>query len=326
MSRRVGIYGSGRTAAELVRALELTNHVITTSVVHSRHRAGTDIGLLTVGEPIGVPATADLRTAVESGSFDVLLYAGLSGETHEEAMALCVEAGVDMVHACFVHPRVAMAADVLDRLAGRMAVSGSRIVGTGMIPGLWLDTLPSLLASGLPGPVSVQGRRASDISSWGADVLVHELGVGSAQTGASPHVDRMLRESAQMIAEALGLGGLAHESRGGLVLATETTRVGDIEVRPGEVEGFRQEVVVVQDGRERVSLAWSGLAGTHGADGDDEKAVELTLTGGDGTSIDVRVTTPPDPYPGTAARMVRAINGIVGLAPGLHLTTALPVV
>lgn len=326
MSRRVGIYGSGRTAAELVRALRLTNHVITMSVVHSRHRAGTDLGLLTIGEPIGVTTTADLERAVESDSFEVLLYAGLSGETHEEAMALCAAAGVDMVHACFVHPGVALAADVSDRLAGRMAASRSRIVGTGMIPGLWLDVLPSLLATGLPAPVSVRGRRSSDISSWGTDVLAHELGVGSVQTGASHHVERVLRESAQMIADALGLDGLPHESRGGFVLATQGTRVSDIEVRSGEVEGFRQEVVVVQDGQERVSIAWSGLAGTRGADPDDEKAVELTLTGGDGTSIEVRVTTPPDPYPGTAARMVQAINGIAGLAPGLHSTTSLAVV
>lgn len=66
------------------------------------------------------------------------------------------------------------------------------------------------------------------------------------------------------------------------------------------------------------------LAGKQSAD-PDEKAVELTLTGGDTTAIDVRVTTPLDPYPGTAARVVQAIPGIAGLAPGLHPTTALSI-
>lgn len=192
------------------------------------------------------------------GSFDVLLYAGLSGETHVEAMTLCAEVGVDMVHACFVHPRVALTAAVFGRLADRAGRSGSRLVGTGMIPGLWLDVLPSLLSSRLPAPVSVRARRASDITSWGADILIHELGVGSHRVGSAEGVDQLLRASAQMIAEVLGLDGLAPESRGGLVLAIDGTRVGEIEVRRGEVEGVRKEVVVVQDGRERVSLAWSG--------------------------------------------------------------------
>jgi|GEM_PF-1968240 len=323
--RHIGIYGSGRTATELVRALHQTEHVVTAAVVHARHRAGTDLGLLTTGEPLGLPATADLRAAMESGSFEVLLYAGLSGETHEEAMALCAEAGIDMVHACFVHPGVALAADVHRQLAESAARSGARIVGTGMIPGLWLDVLPSLLVSGLPAPVSVRARRTSDITAWGTDVLVQELGVGTQRAGRSEHVDRMLRESARMIADVLRLDGPEPESRGGLVIADHDTQVAQVQVRRGEVEGFRQEVVVVHDGEERVTLTWSGLAGPSDGGADGDKAVQLSLTGGDGTTIDVLVSTPLDPYPGTAARMVAAIGGLAGLTPGLHPTTALPI-
>ena len=127
-----------------------------------------------------------------------------------------------------------------------------------------------------------------------------------------------------MIAEALGLDSAAPQSRGGLVLASEETRVGAIEVAHGQVEGFRQEVVVLRDGRERVNLAWSGLAGIATSANEEPKSVELHLVGGDGTEIAVRVATPLDPYPGTAARMVHAVGGLTGLAPGLHATTALP--
>ncbi len=325
--RRVAIYGSGRTAGELVKELRHSRHVLAAAIVHSARRAGQDLGVLTIGEPIGVTATADLDAALRSGTFDVLLYVGLSSERQSEVMAACAEAGVDVVHACFVHPRVALGEELYRRLADRAVATGARIVGTGMIPGLWLDVLPSLLSSGLPAPVSVRGRRLSDISSWGGDVLRHELGVGSTQTGASPRIDLILRESAHMIADALNLGEFSLETRGGFALAEKPVRVGEIEVVPGQVEGFRQELVVTAAGRERVRLEWSGLAevASRVSNSGEAAAVELHLTGGDGSEIALQVNPPLDPYPGTAARMVRAITAMGTLPPGLHPTTVLPV-
>lgn len=325
--RRVAIYGSGRTAGELVKELWHSPHVLTAAIVHSAHRAGQDLGALTIGEPIGLTATADLDAALRSKAFDLLLYVGLSGERLADVMAACATAGVDMVHACFVHPRVALDEELYQRLVDRTAATGSRIVGTGMIPGLWLDVLPSLLSSGLPAPVSVKGRRLSDISSWGNDVLRHELGIGSTQAGASPRINLILRESAHMIADALNLGEFALETRGGVVLAEQPTRVGQIDVLPGRVEGFRQELVVMAAGRERVLLEWVGLAevASRISSSGTASAVEIRLTGGDASEIALQVNPPLDPYPGTAARMVRAIAAVGALSPGLHPTTALPV-
>lgn len=324
-SRRVAIYGSGRTAAELVKALQHSRHELIAAIVHSQHRAGQDFGNLTIGTPIGVVATADLDAAIRSGAFDLLLYTGLTGERQAEVMVACAEAGIDIVHACFVHPGAALDDNLYQRLSDRAAVSGSRIVGTGMIPGLWLDVLPALLSSGLPDPVSVKGRRLSDISSWGSDVLRQELGVGSRETGSCARIDLILRESARMIADALNLGDIALESRGGVILAEAPITVGQIDVLAGEVEGFRQEVAIAIKGRERVRLEWVGLAGAASRVRDANAAVDLRLSGGDGTEITLSVNPPLDPYPGTAARMVRAISGVDMLPPGLHPTTALPV-
>lgn len=318
---RVGLFGSGRTAGEVVKALRSTRHALVRAVVHSPSRAGADLGELTIGEPIGLTTTADLESVVRSGDIDVLLYAGLGGEEHEVAMALCADAGVDLVHACFVHPGATLARAVFASVDARARATGARIVGTGMIPGLWLDVLPSLLVSGLPAPVSVAGSRVSDISSWGADVLVQELGVGTDRAGTATEPDRALRESARMIAEALGLPDVSLESLGGLVSASADTRVGEVAVRRGEVVGFEQSVVIAQGGVERIRLAWSGMPGGGGPA--EDRAVEIVLTGGDGSQIVVRVATPPDPYPGTAARMVHAVTGLQPLAGGLHPTTAL---
>jgi hypothetical protein len=320
---RVALYGSGRTATELVAGLALSRHDLVASVVHSPSRAGHDIGSLTTGETVGVLTTSDLDGTLRSGDVDVLLYAGLSGEVHARAIELCAEVGVDMVHASFVHPRVALDPASFARYNALAARTGSRIVGTGMIPGLWLDVLPSLLATGLPAPVSVVGARVSDISSWGREVLAQELGVGTTRTGPAETPELMLRESAQMIADALDLDGLALQSRGGLVHATEAKNVGGIDVRPGEVEGFRQEVLAVQRSGERIRLAWSGLVRGAGEDCGHGMGVRLVLTGADGSEIKVDVDPPVDPYPGTAARMLAAVSGLAGLPGGLHPTVSL---
>jgi len=322
---RVGIYGTGRTAAELVAALPETSFVLTTAIVHSPAKAGKDIGELVGRAPVGVRATADLGAALASGEMDVLLYAGLAGEGHEQSMLACADSGVDQVHACFVDPRSALAPDVRDRIEAAAAGSGSRMVGTGMIPGLWLDVLPALLTSGLPAPVSVRGERISNISSWGRDVLAHEVGIGSDASGPSPRTDALLRESANLIADVLGLGGRELRSGGGLVAAAADTTVAGIEVRAGQVEGFDQSVVLVEDGNERLRLAWAGFGdpATRSGSGTDGSDVVLTLTGGDATELVVRVSAPRDPYPGTAARMLHAVRGLRALPAGLHPPTAL---
>ncbi|MEU4418966.1 hypothetical protein, partial [Nocardia salmonicida] len=271
---RVALYGTGRTAGEIVRALDAVPHKLVRGAVHSAHRAGADLGDLTIGRAIGVSTTDDLDQLVRSDDIDLLLYAGLGGPRHVEAMTLCAETGVDMVHACFVHPRATLPRPVHDAIHGRASATGARIVGTGMIPGLWLDVLPALLTSGLPAPVSVNGSRVSDISSWGADVLAHELGVGTGRTGHATEPDRALRESARMIADVLGLGDLEPESRGGLVAAETDTQVGTLDVRRGRVLGFDQEVVVRDGTADRIRLAWAGLPG-----GRQEPGEEKTVAG-----------------------------------------------
>jgi hypothetical protein len=322
-SVRVALYGSGRTATELVTALGRAPHELTAAVVHSPHRAGVDVGQLTIGRPIGLRAATDLEQALESGAVDVLLYAGLIGDRHEHAMEVCARAGVDMIHACFVHPGVALGTTLRARLDASAAASGARIVGTGILPGLWLDVLPALLTSALPEPVTVKARRCSDISVWGRGVLAHELSVGSVKVGMAERYDLVLRESVQLLADVLRLEGADVASHGGLLGAKVETRVGGIDVQVGGVEGFDQRVVAIEDDRERIELSWLGLPdlaarGIHAG-------LEAVLTATDGSEIVMSLTPPRDPYPGTAARMLGAIRPLRSLPPGLHPTTALAI-
>lgn len=325
--RRVAIYGTGRTAGCLVRELEHSPHVLAAALDHVAERVGRDLGTLTTGDPIGVSVTDDFDAALCSGAFDLVAYVGLAGERHIEVMTACIEAGVDMAHTCFTHPQLALEDELHGRLAERAAATGSRIVGTGVTPGLWLDVLPALLSSAAAAPVSVHARQLSEISGWGRGVLRDEMGVGTTRIGVPARADLGLSEPAHMLAEALNLTGYTVESRSRLVVAEEAITVGDIEVSPGQIEGARLELAVIADGQERVRLEWIALANVFSrisASG-EARPLEIRLKGGDGSEMEVLITPPPDPYPGTGARLIQAITAMGTLAPGLYAPTALPV-
>lgn len=328
-ARRVGIYGSGRAAGQILHALASSRHTLTAAIVFFDEQAGQDIGTLMGDEPVGITTTTDLEGAVRSGQFNVLLYAGLSGEVLYKTMELCAEFGVDLVHACFVHPRLRLAPELYARLQEHAAETGSRIVGTGMLPGLWLDVVPALLTSALPTPVSIVGESLSDITTWGYGVLNNELGIGQppappgSAEGHASKIGLILRESAEMIAEALGLEGAQSEERGGLVIAEASTEVLGIQVRPGDRVGFDVSAVIVHGGKERVRIAWKGVP--RDSFPDFEPALRVKAIGGDGTEIVLDITRPMDPYPGTAARFIHAITGVQSLPGGLHTPVQLSI-
>jgi hypothetical protein len=320
---RLATYGSGRLIAELLRQLPQTPHSLVAAVVHSPDRAGADLGELTVGAAIGVRTTTDLEQALQHGDVDVLLYGGLVGEIHEHAMRCCATAGIDLVHTCFVHPDVALGRLASGQLAAAARASGARILGTGVLPGMWLDVLPALLATCLPDAVRISGRRVSNLSSWGAGVLRHELGLGEPPRGPAARYDAVLRESAQELVDALEIEDATVSSEGGVVLASSAVQVGGIDVATGHVVGFDQRVVVHAAGEQVIELSWIALPDPEAQS--LRPGLELTLVGGDGAPLTVHAISPPDPYPGTVARMIKSIGPLRRLPPGLHLPAALAV-
>lgn len=312
---RIGLYGSGRAAAEIISALP-DDYTLTASIVFLPEQVGHDIGLLTGGDAIGVAATDDMAAAIGSNTFDVLLYAGLSGETLDQAMEACASAGVDMVHASHMNLRTALEPAVFDRLTELASASGARIVGTGILPGFWLDVFPAIFASTLPAPVSIEAESRADLVTWGAGVLRSELGLGQPMDDAPAPVAELLRESAELLADVLGIGSSRAEDRGGFVSATAAANVAGIDIEPGQRIGFDQQAVVTHDGVERVRITWRALPSA--AVPGHERGITLTVTGGDGEQITVNAKSVLDPYPGTAARFIHAARAVRHLPGGLR--------
>jgi hypothetical protein len=319
---RLATYGTGRLATEVLRQLRGAPHSVVLAAVHNPGRANEDLGELTMGEPLGVRTTADLG-ALDGAGVDVMLYAGLVGETHEQVMQQCAEAGVDVIHTCFAHPRIGLAPEVRERVGAALAASGARILGTGILPGLLLDVLPAALAGGLPDPVAVEARIVSNLATWGEDVLRKELGVGSTEPGTAWRYDAIVRESALELVEALRLELDLDDlrSEGGLVMSAEPGQVGPIEIAAGQVEGFEQRVIGGGADRTAIDLTW--LAVPKPQERGLRPGLELTLTGGDGGSVRVGLQWTGDPYPGTAARMLKSIDPLRRMPPGFHLPAGL---
>lgn len=321
---RLATYGSGRLIAETVRQLPASPHELVAAVVHSPQRAGKDLGHLVGLEPVGVETSADLAGVLAGAGVEVMLYGGVLGDTHLEVMQRCAEAGVDLVHTCFAHPGAWMEEPARERLAASAAASGARILGTGLLPGLKTDVLPALIATGMPDPVRVTVRVVSDLSAWGDLVLKEELGVGGTEAGTAWRFDAIMRESVLELAEALHVQVDEIRTDGGLLMAPAPVQIGSFAVAAGQVEGFDQHATAMVGGERRFDVSWLALPApeTRGL----ERSIHLSLVGGDEQPVELKVNGTEDPYPGTAARMLKSIAPLRRMPAGIHLPAQIAVI
>src|SRR3954447_18247002 len=182
---RVAVYGTGVTAAALARHLQNGEFELAAVVAHSQANTGVAFSDLRPEAPEGGTTVGDLDGLLESGEVDVLMYTGLAGDEMLDAMRTALRNGVDFITPCFISPQLALGADVADELDGIAQAHDARLLGTGLNPGLLLDVLPSVMASALRPPLQMRARRVTDISVWGRQVLLDEVGIGMA-AGTAP--------------------------------------------------------------------------------------------------------------------------------------------
>lgn len=313
---RVAIYGTGRTAAELARQLERTPYELVAVLVHDPAKAGREIARVIDGVRSPILTTLDIDSVFADLRPNVLLYAGLGGQVLVASMRRCLRAGADFINATFIHPVAALGPDVAFDLEEVAKEAGARALGTGVNPGLWLDVLPALIATACEGRPQVKARRVTDISFWGDDVLSTEVGVGRTSEEPPERFYGSLTESALVLADALGAQLDEVRRTGKALLATRATRVGGVEVMPRSIRGFDQSVLGVSDGDTVLEVRWIGVPDPS-LDA-LEPGIDLELVGVNGGTVHAHLTPPPNPHPGTAARMIKSIRPLRDLPPGLY--------
>ncbi|NLT04814.1 MAG: hypothetical protein GXY03_00745 [Solirubrobacterales bacterium] len=324
---RAAVFGTGRSGTEIVRAAALRDDVeLVGGVTVSPEKAGADLGELTVGERLGIEVVADLDGLLARADVDVVLHTGV-GSNAERAAVLgrCAAAGKDAITvAGMVHPPTAIGAAAAAELDRTAREGGGRIVGTGVNPGLLLDTLPALLGSMATRIDHIHARRVSDIRNWGAGALDTEVGLGLAPEEIRGAAGLALDESLALIGDALGLGLDRIEDVHEPLPAPTAREHAGRRVEVGANNGFRRRALGHRGGAVVAEVEWFAVFCLDpDVDGETDSAT-VTVTGDATVESSATGTFCGDPYPSTAARALAAIGPLASMPPGLYRPDQIP--
>lgn len=323
---RAAVYGTGRLGKEMIRRCQLTSRVdIVAGIVTSAAKDGVDLGELAGLGELGVSATLDMDAVLGRDDLDLVFHCGLGTPAEvAEVMGQFVDAGKDAITAAaFVHPVSALGAAGAKELADRAIRGQARLVGTGWNPGLLLDVLPIIWASGCVRVDRVYALRVAEMRDWGSGVH-DECGIGFRPEDAPDTISNPLHESVAVIADALHISleriDNFHEPYVSTIRREYRGRV----VEPGFNAGFHKKSTGVSDGQPAIEVEQIGVFCMDPSVDPSECArvkiegdstLEAESTGGNWYG---------DSYPVTAARAINAVGPLRSLPPGLYRPDQLP--
>jgi hypothetical protein len=288
------------------------------AVVSTPERENLDVGHLIGNGPMGC-STMSLETSLTYEA-DAVVFCGM-GTPVQVAQIIGKHAatGKDVVTVTgLVHPPSALGMRGAADMARGAIKTGARIVGTGWNPGFLLDTLPAIWGAAIPDITSVRARRDSDISGWGHQVL-DELGIGHGPEtfdGAGIAAHMPLNESANLIADALGMGTLRVDVECTPELAVRAFSLRDRSITIGSIAGFELRAKGGSGDRPLVDLTWRAVFGLQ-SEGDEDSS-ELEIEGSIGVHMRATGTAFTNPYPATAERALNTLAALQPLSPGLY--------
>ncbi len=219
-------------------------------------KVGQDLGLLLGGEAQGVPVAREAVEALEASGAEVVVHTtGSHLPKVLDQLLACIERGKHVVSTCeelaypwAQHPQMAHELDTAAK------AHGVRVLGAGVNPGLAMDLLPVLLAATARAVEKIWVRRVVDLTQRrpqlqrkaGLGLTVEEFQVARQEERVG-HVG--LKESAWLIAQALGWQLDEVQETLEPVLALRHVRCGPLRIGPGQVAGIRQELKARAGGR-----------------------------------------------------------------------------
>lgn len=300
--------------------------------VHSKAKAGKDVGEIIGTEPLGVRATDSVEEILAADA-DAVVYAPLLPNAGEVAALL--RSGKNVVSPVgWYYPSEKEAGP----LRAAAEEGGATLHGTGIGPGGATELFPLLLSAMSTGITHVRAEEFSDLRTYRApDVLRQVMGFGGPPEAAlHGPMQKLLNggffQSVRLIVDRLGFDAepvIRTSQQVALATAPIDSPIGVI--APGEVAGRRfcwdavvTGVIVVriavnwQMGSENLNPAWSfGPAG---------ERYEMEVRGNPNTFVTVKGWQPEtieeglvsNPgIVGTAAHCVNSIPAVCAAAPGI---------
>lgn len=321
---RVLHYGLGPIGIEAARIVSRRQGMISVAAVDvDPAKVGRDLAEIAgLPYPTGVKIVSTLAEALRNPADVVLHTTGSYLAQVRPQLEELLQAGLPVVSTCEelsfpVAERREIAAQ-LDALAKSRGVS---LLGTGVNPGFAMDAFPIFLTSICQEVTSIRVKRVNDAGKRRLP-LQRKVGAGLdpekfrqlVDSGAVRHVG--LRESVEMIAEAMGwtLERVDEITEG--VVAKEGVTTAYLTVEPGQVAGVRQVGTGYADGQAVITLELQMYVGAR--DETDEVWIEGR------PPLHVRCTTG---FPGdiaTTGILVNAARRAPELAPGLRTMKDIP--
>lgn len=333
MALRVVQWATGSVGVAVIKAiLDRPELELVGCWVHSKAKAGTDVGEIIGSEPLGVIATDSLDEIVALAA-DAVVYAPLLPNV-DEVMAL-LRSGKNVVSPLgWFYPSDTEAAP----LEAAAQEGGVTLHGAGIGPGAATELFPLLLSVMSTGITHVRAEEFSDLRTYGApDVLRHVMGFGGTPENAlGGPMQKLLNggffQSVRLIVDRLGFAaGPRFNTSQQVAVATAPIESPIGVIAPGEVAGRRfcwdavvGNTIVVRVavnwmmGEENLSPAWSfGPAG---------ERYEMEIRGNPNTFVTVKGWQPETVAEGlisnpgivaTAAHCVNAIAATCAAEPGV---------
>lgn len=215
MSLKVIVWGTGNVGRPAIRAILSHDDMELTGVIVSNpSKVGKDAGELAGLEPIGLAATDDWQSVLESKA-DAVVYTATADIRPEEAMKdllACLSAGLNVVSPSFysyLHPN-STAAAVLQPITDACKKGNASLLVSGIDPGWAMDMLPIMLSGAVSDIREIRVREIFNYALYDQPQVVREvIGFG----GSMDELPMMLHDFAiemvwapmvKIIGEALG--------------------------------------------------------------------------------------------------------------------------
>jgi hypothetical protein len=313
---RLVLYGVGAIGSRIAEfLLEKEGVEIVGAIDVAKEKVGKDLGdVLTLDRQLGVAVSDDPDAVLSKVKADVVVHATTSFMKQAyPQIAKVIEHGVNVVSTCeelsYPYPMEPELAKNLDELAKKHEVT---VLGTGVNPGFIMDTLIIALTGVCQKVETIKViriinaamRRASFQKKIGVGLTVDEFKEKMERKVITGHVG--LEQTISMIAGALGwkLDKIEVETKA-------------IEVKPGQVAGFKQLARGIRRGMDAITLDLQAYVGA------EEEYDSIIIEGV--PSIHGKISPGVHGDLATVAIVVNSIPKVINAEPGLVTMKDLPV-
>jgi 4-hydroxy-tetrahydrodipicolinate reductase len=329
---RVIQYGVGAMGSNMVRLLEMRPEVEAVGAVdHDPAKIGRDLGEVAgLGRRTGITVSFPADEVLKKVEADVVLLATTAFVDEAfEPILKSVEQGCRVVTICqelfFPVGKNVEKARAIDRKARETGVA---VTAVGINPGFIMDIVPIVCSVPCWEIRKVFVRRVVDFSPYGPDEMRH-IGAGltaakfteGIRRGVIGHIG--LLETTAMVAHCLGLDIDELRQTKAPMVTTKGRKSNFITIPPGNVCGFRQDVIGLRSGEKLLDFRMVGIVSPD----PDEDGVELgdyaRIDGTPSVDIQIREEISQRGGLGTAGVAVNMIPRVMSAGAGFHTMNTL---